>query len=134
MPESHYPPKKRNHWVPSTHHGEVGLDLYTLKWTVIPGTMEHRVPPWACQDFPVTRIAELKSHFKHLSSQTISLVWGDSIKDQKVQQKRSFSVFITLRQCMISSNKGRYDMLLLQPVGWHSGLECWLSGVLTNTL
>ena len=93
---------------PGTHRVEVGLNLYTLKWTMTPSTMEHRVPPCACQNFPVTKIAELKSHFKK-----ISLVRGDATRHQKVRQKSH----LTLRQWSHTS-KGPYDILLLQPVGY----------------
>ena len=81
-----------------THHVEVGLDLCILKWTVIPNTTEYCVPPSACQDYSVTTIAELKSHFKHLSYLTVSLVWRDAIRHQKQQQKSHFECYITLRQ------------------------------------
>ena len=53
-------------------------------------TREQCMSPCACQDFPVTTIAELKSNFKHLSFQSISLVWGDAIRHQEVQQKSHF--------------------------------------------
>ena len=70
--------------------------------------------PCACQNFPVATITELKSHFKHLSSQTISLGWGDAIGHQEVRRKVILSVYNS--QTMISPSKGRYEMLLLQPV------------------
>ena len=71
--------------------------------------------PCAWQNFPVTTITELKSHFKHFSSQTISLGWGDAIGHQEVFENVILSVYNT--QTMISASKGRYEMLLLQPVG-----------------
>ena len=54
--------------------------------------------PMRLPRLPVTTIAELKSHFKHLSSQTISLGWGDAIRHQEVRRRKSFWVSITLRQ------------------------------------
>ena len=71
--------------------------------------------PCACQDFQVTTVEELKSHFKHLSSQTISLVWGDAIRYQEVRKKVLLTIYNS--QTMISPSEGRYDMLLLLPVG-----------------
>ena len=57
-----------------------------------------RSAPMRLPRLPVTTIAELKSHFKHLSSQTISLGWGDALRHQEVRRRKSFWVSITLRQ------------------------------------